>query len=285
MADLLSASEALAKAADDLGATFAEELAAVKGDLERELRRLLRDAASGSRTAQTLAGRALALRQQLRDALEAAGYDDLANASTVRGLDRIVRAVEHLRVVAQATRFASQDATRILALKELARLNISAQGEEVSIALWRSLVQGLYSQRSPIDILDDLALALDRELPEIRRLYYTTTSVFGRQVEALKSSGDPDEPYLFVGPVDAKMRPFCARLVGKVRTREQIDALDNGQLPDVFLTGGGWNCRHSFVAISRFSELAELGEDERAPEFEAAFAAVRSRLRLTQKAA
>jgi len=282
--DLLSASERLARTADDLGDSFARELAIVKGDLERELRKLLREAEGGSRTAQAIVGRSLALRRQLRDVLTEAGYDDLADIATSRGLDRIVRAVEQLRVVARATRFASQDATRIAALKELARLDLLAQGDEVAIALWRSLVQGLYSQRPVVDILDDLALALDRELPELRTLYDTTVSTFGRQIEQMKN---PDADYwVIVGPVDAKMRPFCAARVGKVYTKAAIDRMDNGQGLSVWATFGGWNCRHQPVALSRFSELVDIADtDQRAPEFEAAFEAVKSRLKLTQKAA
>jgi hypothetical protein len=285
MPDLLSSAEMLAQTADRLGASFARELATVKEDLDRELRRLVREAAEGSRTAQAQAGRAIALRSQVREVLTAAGFDDLAEASTVTGLERMVRAVEQLRVVAQAAAFTSRDATRIAALKELARLNVLAQGDEVAIALWRSLVQGVFSARSAVDILDDLAEALDQELPAVRTLYDTTVSIFGRQIEAMKSTGAPDEKFLFAGPVDAKMRPFCARHVGKVRTREAIDGLDNGQIPNVFLTGGGYNCRHTWVAVSRFSPLQDLGEGERAPEFADAFDDVKARLKLTQRAA
>ena len=61
----------------------------------------------------------------------------------------------------------------------------------------------------------------------------------------------PDQvlQYRYSGPVDKLERPFCRHLtdVDKAYTREQIDKMSNGQLPNVFLTGGGWSCRHQWI--------------------------------------
>lgn len=264
---LLSAAEQVAAVADDLGRRFAKELQRVQIDLERELRRLLVDAQAGSRTATALAARGLQLRRQLREVLEAAGYDDLAATATTGSLERMAKAIEKMHLAAKVARFTSRDATRIAALKELARLDLLAVGDEVAISIWRSTVQGLFSLRPPNDILDDLAEVLDIEMRQARTLYDTTVSIYGRQVEALKSSGEPGELYAYMGPADSKVRPFCAKHLGKVYTRAELEALDNGQLPNPFLTGGGYNCRHQAVAISRFSELVDLhGTGERIPE-------------------
>jgi hypothetical protein len=262
---ILSATERQAAVADDLGRSYATELARVKQDLERELRGLLLRAEQGSRTATAVAARALKLRKELRDMLELAGYDDLAGAATVRGLGRMANAVERTRVAAQVSAFTVRDAARIQALKELARLDLLAQGDDVAIAVWRSVVQGIYSQRPIPDVLDDLSAALDKSMAEASTLYDTTVSVFGRQVELLKATDT--QRYLFAGPVDAKTRPFCLKHVGKVYTRDELDALDNGQTGSTFLTMGGYNCRHHPVAISRASELNDLhGTDQRMPE-------------------
>lgn len=58
--------------------------------------------------------------------------------------------------------------------------------------------------------------------------------------------------YRFEGPKDKLTRPFCRRMLARTRdrglTRAEIDALDNGQLPNVFFTCGGYRCRHQWVA-------------------------------------
>jgi hypothetical protein len=83
----------------------------------------------------------------------------------------------------------------------------------------------------------------------------------------LKSN--PDDVFAYMGPLDRKTRPFCYERVGKVFTLDEIDTMDNGQLPNTFLTAGGYNCRHRFIAISKFSELRDLvGTSQRMPEVE-----------------
>ncbi len=55
-----------------------------------------------------------------------------------------------------------------------------------------------------------------------------------------------------LGPNDRKTRPWCEEKimqtkVGKTWNREEIDAMSNGQMPNVMLTCGGWNCRHQWI--------------------------------------
>lgn len=67
------------------------------------------------------------------------------------------------------------------------------------------------------------------------------------------------ENYLYLGPYDTKTRPFCAPLVGSVLSKKEIDELDNGQGGDVYSDGGGWNCRHQWMAVTE--ELAQTIND------------------------
>lgn len=53
----------------------------------------------------------------------------------------------------------------------------------------------------------------------------------------------------YVGPDDAKTRPFCRSLIGHVYSLDEIAKLDNGQTPDVATTCGGVNCRHGWAPI------------------------------------
>ena len=51
--------------------------------------------------------------------------------------------------------------------------------------------------------------------------------------------------YSCVGPMGGKHRKFCASLIGKGPfTREEIGAMDNGQVPGVFDNCGGYGCKH-----------------------------------------
>ena len=76
--------------------------------------------------------------------------------------------------------------------------------------------------------------------------YRTAASMAFEEVQAATPAA---LQYRYSGPGDLKTRPFCRALLvaDKTYTRDEIDKMDNGQLPNVFVTCGGYNCRHIFV--------------------------------------
>lgn len=55
--------------------------------------------------------------------------------------------------------------------------------------------------------------------------------------------------YSYEGPRDKFTRDFCRSVLARKAplTRTQIERLDNGQIPNPFVSGGGWNCRHQWI--------------------------------------
>ncbi len=107
------------------------------------------------------------------------------------------------------------------------------------------------------DLVERLAKTFGRGLAEAETLAATALSVFLRtnadlQMQHLEESFPGLQiRYVYLGPDDKFTRPFCDELLDrtakKAMTREEIAKLDNGQLPDVMVTCGGFNCRHSWV--------------------------------------
>ena len=63
--------------------------------------------------------------------------------------------------------------------------------------------------------------------------------------------------FLYDGPSDGRNRPFCRTLVDKWLTGEQVAQLRNNVGPQpASVYGGGWGCRHRFVALDE-DELPE----------------------------
>lgn len=264
-----AAAQHIADTAERLSQAFARELARVLRDADRALRPILRDALEGSRSDQMRAVRGIALRRELRAALARAGYDPLIQSSTTAAITEMAKAVLSSAVGRAGGRFVQPSVTKLAALAEIGQSNLLQVGDDVAAALWRSLAQWLFTTRPVTDILDDLARVFEDEIPQIETLFDTQVSMFGRQVEALATAdAGADQPFLYVGPMDRKTRPFCREHVGKVYTRAAIDALDNGQLPNPFITGGGFNCRHSFIAVESAELRAIANTGTRAPEFE-----------------
>jgi hypothetical protein len=71
-----------------------------------------------------------------------------------------------------------------------------------------------------------------------------------RDFVAAQAAKDGISLFMYVGPLDAKTRPFCAHIVGGVFTFDQIEQMQNGQTESVMSDGGGWNCRHVWVPVT-----------------------------------
>lgn len=68
------------------------------------------------------------------------------------------------------------------------------------------------------------------------------------------------DAFVYLGPDDGVTRPFCQQLVGTWLTKGEIGSLDNGQTGGgtAFVTRGGYNCRHSWLALPTEEERAEF---------------------------
>jgi hypothetical protein len=299
-ADLQALALRLARTAEAQGAGFAGELADILARIERRLPVLLERALAGRVAAASTAAQLGLLRRQLRQLLTEAGYDDLIDISLSAGLDATLATVAatspaYRRMVAFSSRGrpGAFHAT-LRALIEVGRQDLLQQGAVLSQQLWRASARGYLGAQPASAILAELATILQRSQAHTATLYDTAVSTFqrvavqtivpvtstvvGDNIPAdapLATGGDilprpADQLYWYAGPADGLVRPFCREHLGKVYTRPEIDAMENNQLPNVFLTGGGYNCRHLWMPISRVSSLADLqGTDRRAPEVEA----------------
>lgn len=264
------ARERLAAEIDRQVATFQDALARVWRQLDRQLVKLVDEAAAGSTSAIVRAARAGRLKQQIEVALDKAGFADLIDRSTGTNLEAVVTDVTSLRLAAQVASFSGADSNVIEALKIRAASRFVPFTESVSDALSQATIQGVFGSRPASLIVDDLSAVLDVSAANARTLFDTSISAFARQVETLSVPQDPDRPFVYTGPNDEKVRPFCRAHLGKVYTKDAIDKMSNGQtgVSDVWTYCGGWNCRHGWTAVSKFSTLRDMANTgERVPEF------------------
>lgn len=304
-AESIALARVLAADADALTGAFALELADVLTRLERRLPGIVAQAQAGGIGAAGQAAQLGLVRANLRRLLTEAGYDDLIDVAVTTGLDRTLAILAetspaYQRALAFNTSGQPTAFTGLLrALVETARADLLTQGDAIGTALWRATARGVLGADPPDRLIAALADVLDGQKIAAARLYDTNVSIVQRvSVQTivpvsgidvtdptapppLATGGDvlpvpDDQLYAYVGPVDSIIRPFCLEHVGKVYTKAEIDALDNGQIPNVFLSGGGFQCRHLWSPISRFDEAADLrGTDGRLPEVERELARVK----------
>ena len=105
------------------------------------------------------------------------------------------------------------------------------------------------------------ALSAQLERSEGRQLTEVKTKIasYGRQVTAAVGESAGLDLYLYTGPRDGITRAFCKPLINKVVNEQQMARLDNGPGLPVKLSGGGYNCRHSWSPVSQgFVDAAGL---------------------------
>jgi len=90
----------------------------------------------------------------------------------------------------------------------------------------------------------------------------TMNRTFSRQVQAVMSRELPaDTKYIYTGPVDEKTRDICLEMMAAGElTRDEIEQ----QFPGAFIDGGGFNCRHSWRTVTKFTEKTGLNNQGRA---------------------
>lgn len=237
---------------DALTESFAGELAIVLDFLKTKTRGLVKklqtDPSGRMAATQQNLALTLRLRADLIRALEDAGYSQLALQATDAPLDRM--AAQVLKGGVEAVRIGAYDLDALVAMKEIRFAQILKGGEDIAANLWRVTLDGVLGARPVVDLVEDISDLLDTSHKQARTLYDTMVSTYSRQVAQIGTSGEPDEAFLYVGPDDIKTRDFCAERVDRVYSREAIEAMDNGQLPNAMLTAGGYNCRHQFRRVS-----------------------------------
>ena len=101
-------------------------------------------------------------------------------------------------------------------------------------------------------LLQDLSQA-----GKIRTIAETKYMEFIRGTEAIIAKDAGYNRFLYAGPIDDKIRPFCLDRVYKIYTRDEIDSMNNGQIDEVFISGGGYNCRHKWIPVPDDFALTE----------------------------
>lgn len=250
--------------------TFQSALADVWGSLRRRIVELTNTLeAQGGRIQSTAINLGVARRvaadmqrwlaEAGADDLLRGAIDDMGDLSRYRGVGQSVVGRTETNT---AWSSANLDAFRQVKMAELAEIPAAAVR-----AVEQVLLKGIVSAQDRAELINELAGLLDTSLPRATTVYDTALSEYTRLAVVGNARGTDDEAFLFDGPIDAKMRPFCAERVGKVFSRAEIDGMDNGQLDNTLLTGGGYNCRHTWIPVPEDDPLnAKSGTGEYADD-------------------
>lgn len=201
---------------------------------------------------------------ELTELLYVAGLDDLAVGlrTTLARLEPMV--VAQLEAGGLTLTARTFDTTALDALVNMRVRQVAESVVQRAVpTVQQAWVESTFTGKPLPKALEQAAAKLQDTLPSVARTEVgTAVSSIDRAITAgvdeedTAPAGDPTEKvYLYVGPSpragDKVTRPTCRVIVNKWATRAQIAQLDNGQIGDVLVTGGGWNCRHSWAPMVR----------------------------------
>ncbi len=150
--------------------------------------------------------------------------------------------------------FGAKDLNLLAATQANAAVSIEAAVESVA---GTAMTRGLFSVAGLRfgELAEMLTEKFETSIGKARTIADTSMSTFyatatDRAFQIIeKDLPEQVQHYKYSGPDDKLTRPFCEHLLklGKAYTREEIGKMDNGQLPNVMITRGGWNCRHQWI--------------------------------------
>ena len=186
-----------------------------------------------------------------------AGLGDLAEVMRERLIALSEQVADGLRLGGLKAGQLTLDASALDALIEYrVRDVIETIAAPIAKEFQSAWVSSTFTGKPIREAMAEVGAALADKTPaQAETLVGTTFNAVDRSITAgTVDAEDPDIVYLYVGPSaadgDKITRPTCRHIVNKYFTRDQIALLENGQIPNVFLHGGGWNCRHSWQPMS-----------------------------------
>jgi hypothetical protein len=216
----------------------------------RQLERKLTDLLQTSRTSDII-DTALA-RQQIESVLLDSGYFETTGQLLNDGYQAVIdeSAEVYNKMYNEEFRFQNVSLQRLDSLKKLDFEQFKSLSDQATTRLSRVLTDLQFGSISFDQATDFMRNKVVDQLQRHAETWVTTglSGIYRESTVALAEDNGVTR-FQYVGPVDSITRPFCAKHVGQVKTIDEWNKLDNGQISPVGVYGGGYNCRHSLIGV------------------------------------
>jgi hypothetical protein len=244
----------------DIAAFTDEEVARFKADIEEQIRRLMEairkelENAPLDEAGKIVPSRNLELLRQVTANL-VRDYDEMFRTalsdSWRQVAARMVQAVSSdMQEQGISGSFTTAGADALLAMVDGTLRDIATIGGKGADELRRIVESLSLTPISPGDLLTELQGKLGSSLAEVLNLVDTAVMGLDRETVTGQAVESGYEWFLFDGPLDGLTRPWCDERVGFLFHVSEMDEVPNDtgpQPPSRY--GGGWRCRHRWVAV------------------------------------
>jgi hypothetical protein len=236
---------------DNHQAAFLKRLEGLYDDIERDLIRLLDDYVATGKTKKVNIEFALEAKNNLNQIFVDSGYYD-AVGDYLNGYKEIIDNIKkQYGIFDYKLKFDDVTRESIIQLQQFDLDFFYQLADEAMDSVYKGLYRNTLTELSFSETVDEIRNALDGTRLEKYAYTYANDAImrFNRTVNNVVAEKTGWDHYYYAGPSDGKTRPFCTVHVFQVLTKSEILKLDNGQTGNVFTDGGGYNCRHGWIAV------------------------------------
>ena len=177
----------------------------------------------------------------------------LADLQMQQAVNRLMVSFDTL--LDDAVFFGKVSETQLVALRNMQQASILRYTTDISERVRLSLVQGVLQKMPRKDISAMLLRDLSIKPYQVDTLITTSMATYSRSLTLLQLEQNPTQKLIYNGPMDSKTRPVCIRMLKEGgMTQDQVEAKYPGALRD----GGGFNCRHQWVALSPTTQNKDI---------------------------
>ena len=187
------------------------------------------------------------LANQLSQLLDESGY-----AATLEGYARdfeqsVADVRKQLTAAGISVKLTQADLALIEEVERISVAGLRIKADEFILKLEGEVMNAALSGQTVGETTARLSAMAESELVanhHIQTLADTSITRFNRQMIVKKAEEAGVDKYEYVGLIIETSRDFCRKWIGQILTKDEINALDNGQTSNVMTDGGGFNCMH-----------------------------------------
>lgn len=157
--------------------------------------------------------------------------------------------------------FGAVSESQLVSLRNMQFASITRYAEDIGERIRLSLVQGVLQNMPKNQMKTMLLQDLSIKPYQVETIITTSMATYSRSLTLLQLEQNPGQKLIYSGPMDSKTRPICIRMLKEGgMTRDQVESKYPGALRD----GGGFNCRHQWVALSPNTQNRETQQKAKA---------------------
>lgn len=150
----------------------------------------------------------------------------------------------------EAFRFSDASLQRITAIKQLDFNQFQQLSNRAATELNRIVVDMQFGGLSKADAIKTVSEDVIAKLgAHVETWAATGSAAIARESSTMLAEDNGITKFIYIGPNDSNTRKFCKKHLNQIKTKEEWNALDNGQINPVFSFAGGFRCRHQIVGV------------------------------------